>query len=68
MPKQNQQSEVVGPLDRRAMSIREFADALSVSFDSAYRRVQAGEVKSVRFGRRVLIPQTELERILAEGL
>jgi len=54
------------PSVRRTLSVREFADSLGVSFDSAYRKVQSGDVKSVRFGRRILIPQAELNRILGE--
>jgi excisionase family DNA binding protein len=66
MEKQRQEAQSETPTLRRAVSVREFADSLGVSFDSAYRKVQSGDVKSVKFGRRVLIPRTELDRILGE--
>ena len=68
MEKQRQEAQTEAPTLRRALSVRELADSLGVSFDSAYRKVQSGDVKSVKFGRRVLIPRTELDRILAGGL
>lgn len=43
----------------------EFAKALGVSRDSVHRAIHRGEIRAVRFGRRLLIPKTELERILA---
>lgn len=42
----------------------EFAKELRVSRDSVDRAIRRGEIQVVRFGRRVLIPRSELERIL----
>lgn len=66
MEKQKQEAQSDTPTARRALSMREFADSLGVSFDSVYRKVQSGDVRSARFGRRILIPRSELVRILGE--
>ena len=50
--------------DRLAFSRDEVARRLGVSRDSVIRAIAKGKIKIVRFGRRVLIPASELERIL----
>jgi excisionase family DNA binding protein len=50
---------------RDAFSTKEFADRLGIGYQSALRLQKAGTVRVVRLGRRVLIPRTELERLLA---
>lgn len=60
--------QVDAPILRRAESLREFAASLGISYDSAFRKAQSGQLKTVRFGRRVLVPAPEIERVLAEGL
>ncbi|TAM82042.1 MAG: DNA-binding protein [Acidobacteria bacterium] len=45
----------------------ELARRLGVSRDSVIRAIQRGELKVFRFGRRVLIPKSELDRILKEA-
>lgn len=47
-----------------AFSKGEAARVLSVSRDSVSRAIAAGKLKAVKFGRRVLIPKAELERLL----
>ena len=32
------------------------------------RRAETGELKTVRFGRRILVPAAEVERVLSNGL
>jgi excisionase family DNA binding protein len=54
-------------MERKALSVSEFSDALGTSNDTTRRRIADGSIRSVRFGRRVLIPRAELDRILAEG-
>ena len=44
-------------------SIRKTAEILQVSNLTVWRRVQAGEIPSVRLGKRVLIPDTFFERL-----
>jgi excisionase family DNA binding protein len=66
MEEQKNKPQSDTPTIRKALSVRELADSLGVSFDSAYRRVKSGDVKSFLVGRRRLIPASELSRILGE--
>jgi excisionase family DNA binding protein len=47
--------------------IPDAAAYLSVSARHLWRLIDAGEVKAVRLGRRVLIPADELNRIATQG-
>jgi excisionase family DNA binding protein len=49
---------------RLAYSKEEAARQLGVSRDSVTRAIAKGKIKIIRFGRRVLIPKAELERLL----
>ena len=64
----NKQPLSDAPVTRRAEGLREFARSIGVSYDSAFRKAQAGELKTVRFGRRILVPAAEVERVLSNGL
>jgi excisionase family DNA binding protein len=48
----------------RAVGIKEAAAALSVSTDSLRRLIKRGTLRSSRIGKRVVIPITELDRLL----
>lgn len=50
--------------DRLAFSRDELARKLGVSRDSVIRAIAKGTIKVVRFGRRVLIPKSEVDRLL----
>jgi excisionase family DNA binding protein len=49
----------------RAMSLREAAKALSVSQSTLQRMVAANQLRTVRIGKRVVVPVSELDRLLA---
>jgi excisionase family DNA binding protein len=51
-------------LDEAAVSVDEVAVLLSLSRHSAYEGVKAGEIPSVRIGRRVLVPTAGLRAML----
>jgi excisionase family DNA binding protein len=53
--------------NRVSYSKQEVAARLGVSRDSVDRRIREGKVKIVYFGRRVLIPASELARLMAEA-
>jgi len=53
---------------RRAISPTELAAQLGVSPASALRACRDGRVRSVRFGKRFLVPADEADRILQSGL
>jgi excisionase family DNA binding protein len=49
---------------RLSFSKQEVARRLGVSKDSVDRAIRRGEIKAIRFGRRVLIPKSSLDRLL----
>ncbi len=55
------------PLPRMLVSVTEAARSLGVSRSFAYELVAAGVLRSIRLGRRVLIPVSALENLLATG-
>ena len=48
-------------------SIQEAAAYLAISTRHLHRLLDAGRVRSVRIGRRVLIPDAELKRLAEHG-
>jgi len=68
MSKQEKQKKVDAPVVRRAEGLRQFAESLGVSYDSAFRKATSGDLKTIRFGKRILVPAEEVERVLREGL
>ncbi len=45
-------------------TVEEVARRLGIGRDLAYRAVRAGDIPSIRIGRRILVPKAELERLL----
>lgn len=60
-------AEVIRTIEdtRLAVSPGEAAKRLYVSKAHVYRMVKSGEIKSARLGGRILIPVSELERVIA---
>ena len=52
--------------EKAAYSKAELATQLGVSKDSVNRAIKGGEIRIVRFGRRVLIPCDQLARLLRQ--
>jgi excisionase family DNA binding protein len=52
----------------RLNSIRQAAKQLGVSPSTLRRDIRLRRIRAVRYGRRVLIPVAELDRIEREGL
>ena len=53
------------PLPRMLVSVTEASRALGVSRSFAYELVAAEVLKSIRLGRRVLVPVSALENLIA---
>lgn len=53
---------------KRAERLKDFAASLGVSYDSVFRAARAGKLKTVRFGKSILVPAEEAERVMREGL
>ena len=54
--------------EKRFKSIAELAEALGMSAASVRGWIKKEQIRVVRFGRRVLIPIDEYERVLKEGV
>jgi excisionase family DNA binding protein len=54
-------------LPRMLVSVTEASRALGVSRSFAYELVAASVLKSIRLGRRILIPVSALEDLIATG-
>ena len=48
-------------------SVEEASRRLAVSTFTTRRLIKAKQLRAVRVGKRVLIPQSEIERVIAEG-
>ena len=47
------------------LTVEEAAQVLRISRQSAYQAARAGEIPTVRIGRRLLVPRQRLEKLLA---
>jgi excisionase family DNA binding protein len=56
------------PRGRRLWSIKGAAGELEIGYSTLRRDIRAGKVRVVRYGRRVLVPETELARIARRGM
>lgn len=52
--------------DRLTMTVIEAARLLGISRGSCYEAIRAGQVPSIRIGRRVLVPRALLEAMINE--
>jgi excisionase family DNA binding protein len=57
MVQENDRLEAIGAVSKR----------LAVSTFTVRRLIKAKQLRSVRVGKRVLVPASEVERIIAEG-
>ena len=53
-------------VERLALSVTEAAAALGVSKDAIYDAIRCHELHAIRIRRRLLIPLSALEQLLAE--
>ena len=51
-------------LQPSVLTVEQAAETLQISRAHAYTMVKAGEIPTVRLGRRVLVPRVALERFL----
>ena len=52
---------------RRTVSVKEAARLLGVSRTTAYECVHRGEIRTIRLGRRILIPLNVIDDLLASA-
>ena len=63
--KKREEAKVIG--DERLNDLEQSSGRLSVSPWTLRRLIDSGDIRAVRVGRRVLIPESELLRIMRDG-
>ena len=61
MEKQGESTGVV----RRTLSIEEAAAELGIGRNGAYEAARAGQLPTIKIGRRLLVPRAALDRLLS---
>lgn len=54
-------------MEKLVLTVEELAEALGIGRSTAYAAVRAGDIPSIRVGRRLLVPRVALERLLGEA-
>ena len=54
-------------MENRLESIAEASKRLGVSTFTTRRLIKAKQLRAVRVGKRVLIPESEIERVISQG-
>lgn len=52
------------PNEVPVLSVQEAGELLGISKDSAYRAANAGEIPTIRIGKRILVPTAKLRQLL----
>ena len=55
-------------IHRRAESLKAFCASFGISYDLGFRAAKDGRLKTIRFGKRLFVPASEVERVAREGL
>jgi excisionase family DNA binding protein len=63
----NQVTTAVEPGEPLALSVKEAAKILGLSRASAYEAVRTGQIPSLRFGRRIVVPRAALDKMLSQA-
>jgi excisionase family DNA binding protein len=66
MPSKNSDTVAAKP-EPSLYRVKDVAERLSLTYRTVHRAIKAGRVHAIRCGGAVLIPATELQRILAKG-
>ena len=53
---------------KRAEGLRWVAASLDVSYDTLWRASKDGSLRTIRVGKRLVVPREEIDRITREGL
>lgn len=52
-------------IDPRTITVEQAAAELGIGRNQAYEAVHAGQIPSIRIGRRILIPKEAFERLIS---
>lgn len=66
---QRKNSQKIGSIEpsKKAISLQELAEILSMNYFTLYRWMCKGRIKCIRLGRVYRVPMPEVERLLKEG-
>ena len=53
--------------DRQTLTVEQAPAVLGIGRNSAYQAVASGQLPVIRIGRRLLVPRTARERLLADA-
>jgi excisionase family DNA binding protein len=54
-------------MERQTLTVQEAAEVLGIGKNTAYAAVGRGEIPSVRFGKKIVIPRDGIEQLLGQG-
>lgn len=52
---------------RETMTVNQAAEVLGISRCTAYEAVRSGQIPSIRFGKRILVPRHAIDVMLGKG-
>jgi excisionase family DNA binding protein len=55
----------LGDKYKASMTVRDVAKVLGIGDEATYAAVRAGEIPSIRIGRRIIVPRAALEKFLS---
>jgi excisionase family DNA binding protein len=53
-----------GAAERAALTVREAADILGLGINQTYEGIRAGQIPSIKVGKRIIVPRAALEKKL----
>ena len=56
----------MGP-EKQTLSVTETAKILGIGRNLCYARIKTGEIPVIKIGRRYVIPQKAMQKLLSEG-
>lgn len=54
-------------MKKQTLTVEEAAKLLGVGRNTAYDAVRSGQLPTIRLGKRILVPQAALDRLLTEA-
>lgn len=51
-------------MDSQVLTVKEVAEAIGISKNSAYEAIRNGEIPALRIGRRIVVPKRVLDQLL----
>ena len=62
-----EEQEIENPVECETCTVPEAGKILGIGRNGAYEAARAGELPTIRFGRRIVVPKAALKRLL-EGV